>query len=113
MEIKVLGLAVALMTASLTVVAASSDKSQTTTTSSKPAKHITQWTCADYLALQEDYQPYAIGWAEAYSNTGKPEDAVFDVEGIETVRPTLFEFCNQNPQVSFWDKVKKTVKKNI
>ncbi|USE34774.1 acid-activated periplasmic chaperone HdeA [Endozoicomonas sp. SCSIO W0465] len=75
--------------------------------------NLAEWTCADYLALQEDYQPYAVGWATAYSKAGKPEDSVFDVQGIETIRPTLFEFCNRNPQASLWDKVKAEFKKHM
>ncbi|USE34772.1 hypothetical protein [Endozoicomonas sp. SCSIO W0465] len=44
MEMKVIGLATALTAASLTAVAASSDKSKTPTNSPKPAKPITEWT---------------------------------------------------------------------
>ncbi|WP_257286064.1 acid-activated periplasmic chaperone HdeA [Endozoicomonas sp. SESOKO1] len=113
MEMKVIGLAMALTAVPLTAVAASSDQSKTPTNSTKPAKPITEWTCADYLELQENYQPYAIGWATAYSKAGKPEDTAFDVEGIETIRPTLLEFCNRNLQESFWDKVKSEFKKHM
>ena len=113
MEMKAIGLAMALTAVSLTAAAASSDKSKNPTNSTKPSKPITEWTCADYLSLQEDYQPYAIGWATAYSKAGKPEDTAFDVQGIETIRPTLLEFCNRNLQASFWDKVKTEFKKYI
>lgn len=113
MEIKALGLAMTLTALSLAAVAASSDKSKSPTTGSKPAKPITEWTCADYLDLQENYQPYAIGWATAYSKAGKPEDTAFDAEGIETIRPTILEFCNRNLQASFWDKVKAEFKRHF
>ena len=113
MEIKALGLAMTLTALSLASVAATSDKGKSSTDSSKPAKPITEWTCADYLDLQESYQPYAIGWATAYSKAGKPEDTAFNAEGIEAIRPALLEFCNRNLQASFWDKVKAEFKKYL
>lgn len=85
---------------------------------SKPAnnKPVNSWTCEDFLALETSFRPTAIGYAEALNNKDKPEDAVIDVQGIETVTPAVIEACTQDKQASFkdkvvteWDKFKKKV----
>lgn len=70
----------------------------------KPAK---DWTCADFLALDDEYQPFAIYWASAYAKGGKPEDSVFDVEGTETVTPMIIEACEKAPKEKFGKKLKE------
>ncbi|GAA5526044.1 acid stress chaperone HdeA [Microbulbifer aestuariivivens] len=64
------------------------------------------WTCADFLALDEQYQPNAVFWATAYSKDGKPLDSMFDVDATETVTPMLTTACEEDPGASFWDKLK-------
>ncbi len=49
----------------------------------------TPWTCEDFLAVDESFQPTAVGFAEALNNKDKPEDAVLDVQGIATVTPAI------------------------
>ncbi|XNM49420.1 acid-activated periplasmic chaperone HdeA [Escherichia coli] len=66
---------------------------------------VNSWTCEDFLAVDESFQPTAVGFAEALNNKDKPEDAVLDVR-----------YCNRNPsyrsgfysdkQANFKDKVK-------
>lgn len=84
--------------------------------SSKPAntKPVNSWTCEDFLALESSFRPTAVGYAEALNNKDKPEDAVIDVQGIETVTPAVIEACTQDKESSFkdkvqneWDKLKK------
>lgn len=48
-------------------------------------KPVNSWTCEDFLAVDESFQPTAVGFAEALNNKDKPEDAVLDVQGIATV----------------------------
>ncbi|PDO81812.1 acid-activated periplasmic chaperone HdeA [Kosakonia sacchari] len=77
-------------------------------------KPVNSWTCEDFLALKASFQPTAIGIAEALNNKDKPEEAVVDVQGIETVTPAVIEACKQDKQATFkskvegeWDKLKK------
>lgn len=75
----------------------------------KPAvqKPVSEWTCSDFLAVDEDFYPTAVGVGELISKTGKVEDAVLDVAGIETVTPALVAECQKDPNASFLSKVKK------
>ena len=43
-------------------------------------KPVNSWTCEDFLAVDESFQPTAVGFAEALNNKDKPEDAVLDVQ---------------------------------
>ncbi len=76
-------------------------------------KPINSWTCEDFLALSASFQPTAIGYAEALNNKDKPEDAVMDVQGIETVTPAIVQACTEDKTAPFkskvaseWDKFK-------
>ena len=60
----------------------------------------------DRLAVDESFQPTAVGFAEALNNKDKPEDAVLDVQGIATVTPAIVQACTQDKKASFKDKVK-------
>jgi len=75
---------------------------------------VSKWTCEDFLAVEESFQPTAVGVAEALNQSGEVEDAVMDVEGIETVTPMVVTACKEDPKASFtqkikdeWSKVKK------
>lgn len=57
-------------------------------------------------AVDESFQPTAVGFAEALNNKDKPEDAVLDVQGIATVTPAIVQACTQDKQANFKDKVK-------
>ncbi len=50
-------------------------------------KPVNSWTCEDFLAVDESFQPTAVGFAEALNNKDKPEDAGFRCSG----------YCNRNP----------------
>lgn len=72
-------------------------------TSGKP---MATWTCADFLAIDESFQPTAVAVGEALNNKGKVEDAVLDVDGIVSVTPVVIQACTEEPQSSFMDKLK-------
>ena len=69
-------------------------------------KPVNSWTCEDFLAVDESFQPTAVGFAEALNNKDKPEDPVLDVQGIATVTPAIVQACTQDKQANFKDKVK-------
>ena len=67
---------------------------------------VTKWTCADFLAVEDQYKPKVVYAATAYSNMGKPEAAVIDIEGTERVTPMVVSECTKAPHMSFMDKLK-------
>lgn len=79
----------------------------------KPAadKPLAKMTCEDFLGLDDDFQPKAVYWAVGYGKGDKPETAILDVEGTETVIPFITEECEKAPKESFWQKVKDHLKK--
>jgi acid stress chaperone HdeA len=79
-------------------------------------KPVSQWTCEDFLAVDESFQPTAVGIGELVSRKGKVEDEVVDVDGIAAVTPELVQVCTKEPKASFitklkaeWAKVKKAM----
>lgn len=77
-------------------------------------KPINTWTCEDFLALDSSFRPTAVGFVEALNKKDKPEDAVMDVQGIDTVTPAVVQACTENKQANFkkkseseWEKIKK------
>jgi acid stress chaperone HdeA len=76
----------------------------------KPAaqikKPVTQWTCAEFIALDDQYKPNVVYWATAYAKGGKPEASELDIAGTETVTPMIVQDCEKEPKASFWKKLK-------
>lgn len=77
---------------------------------------VSKWTCEDFLAVKDTFQPTAVGLGEAINKSGKVEDAVLDVDGVETLTPLVITACKEAPKDSFvqkikseWAKVKKDV----
>lgn len=77
---------------------------------------VSKWTCEDFLAVNEKFQPAAVGFAEALNKNGKPEEAVMDVDGTVKITPMVIEACKKDPSSSFsaklksiWSDVKKDV----
>ena len=77
---------------------------------------VSKWTCADFLAVDETYQPIAVGLGEAVNKKGQVEDAVLDVDGVAKITPLVITACKETPKESFvqkikseWAKVKKDV----
>ena len=83
----------------------------TTATAAETKKPVGQWTCADFLAVEDQYKPKAVYWATAYAKGGKPEASVIDIEGTEKVTPMIIDECTKAPQASFWQKLKAEWKK--
>ncbi|MCO1334510.1 HdeA/HdeB family chaperone [Microbulbifer sp. OS29] len=70
----------------------------------KPAK---DWTCADFLAIDDEFKPKAVYWAAAYSQKGKDEGDMLDIDGTEKVTPMVITACTKAPKDSFWAKFKE------
>jgi acid stress chaperone HdeA len=78
----------------------------TTTVAAKVEKPVTQWACADFLSVDDQFKPKVVYWAAAYAKGGQPEAAVIDIRGIEKVTPELIGQCKKAPQASFWTRLK-------
>lgn len=87
-------------------VAASAAAAETKKPSAELKKPVTQWTCADFLAIEDQFQPNAVYWASAYAKGGKPEASEIDIAGTETVTPMVIDECEKEPKASFWHKLK-------
>ncbi|HAR9363537.1 TPA: acid-activated periplasmic chaperone HdeA [Salmonella enterica subsp. enterica serovar Saintpaul] len=74
-------------------------------------KPVNTWTCEDFLAVNEYFQPTVVGFADALNKKGHPEDAVLDIQGISTVTPAVILACTQDKKASFKDKVRDEWKK--
>jgi len=70
-------------------------------------KPITQWTCTDFLAVEDQFRPKVVYAATAYANGGQPEASVIDIVGTEKVIPIVIDDCKRTPQTSFWQTLKQ------
>ncbi|SDK28335.1 HdeA family protein [Microbulbifer yueqingensis] len=77
---------------------------QSTRKSRKAAK---DWTCADFIAVDEKYQPKVVYWATANTEDGDPEAAILDIEATEKVVPMVITACKKTPKESFRKKFKE------
>jgi acid stress chaperone HdeA len=81
------------------------------TNTAKNTKPVNSWTCEDFLAVDESFQPTAVAFAEALNAKNKPEDAVLNVDGIEKVTPMIIQACKEDKTLSFKEKVRSEWKK--
>ncbi|WP_082578783.1 acid-activated periplasmic chaperone HdeA [Achromobacter sp. Root565] len=95
----------------LSITGALSVSSAAVADSNKP---IALWLCSDYLAVEDNYRPTVLGFAEAVNRKGEPQSATLDVDGITRVQPELLTFCKENPKIALrdalvqsWSKAKK------
>ncbi len=73
-----------------------------------PKTPVAQWTCEDFLALDESFRPNAVYFAEGFNQKDKPEDAMLDVAGVEQVIPMVVEACGKDPKTHFVKQVEQT-----
>ena len=72
----------------------------------EPKKPLAKWTCADFIAIDDEYKPKVVYWATAYAKGGAPEASELDIEGTEKVTPMIITACTKAPKDSFWHKLK-------
>lgn len=70
-------------------------------------KPIQEWTCQDFLDVTETYQPTAVGLVQFINEKKDTDKAYLDVDGIETVTPSILEVCKADPKASFSDTYNK------
>lgn len=69
-------------------------------------KPVSQWTCQDFLMLDENFKPTAVAFAEGVTKKDKIVDPTLDVQGIAQVVPVLVQECKKSPKDNFVNKVK-------
>jgi acid stress chaperone HdeA len=75
-------------------------------------KHISKWTCQDYLVVEDTFKPKAIVEAIGYSKKMKQHTLETDVIGTDKITPEiLVTECKKQPKATFWKKVTNEVKK--
>jgi acid stress chaperone HdeA len=83
----------------------------TTTLAAEFQKPVTQWTCAEFLSVEEQFKPTVVYWAMAYAKRGKLEAAMIGIKGIEKMTPQITGECTKAPHASFWLTLKDEWKK--
>jgi len=68
------------------------------------AQPIVKTTCQDYLMLDETMKPRFIYYAVGHGAKGNP-DAILDIEGTETIKPELDQYCKLNLSKSAYNHV--------
>ena len=91
------------LTLSVAAHAAGTGTGTGTATDAGAKKPIALWECQDLLGVEANYRPVVVGYAEAFNQKGKPEDAVVDVAGIQTLTPMVVQYCSENPKVKLRD----------
>jgi len=70
-------------------------------------KPLAKWTCEEFLAIDDSFYPTAVGFGELLTKKDKVDDAVLDVDGIQTLTPLVVEACKKETKANFIDQVKK------
>ncbi len=82
-----------------------------TSLAAETKKPTAKWTCEEFLAVDEQFQPKVIYWSSAQTKAGKALGSAVDIEGAEKVVPMVIDDCKKAPQESFWSKLKDAWKK--
>jgi acid stress chaperone HdeA len=69
-------------------------------------KKASEWTCQDFLAVDDDLKPLVIYWMKGYDSAGKPDTAEVDVAYFDQPITTVVTECQKDPKAGLWDKIK-------
>jgi acid stress chaperone HdeA len=103
---------------SLIVLAAGTSIAAAVTADESKKKPVTSWTCADFLAVDDQFKAKVVYVASVFSKGARPTAAVIDIGGTEMVTPMIIDDCRGSPGSSFiqklkaeWSKVEAEMKK--
>jgi acid stress chaperone HdeA len=57
-------------------------------------KPVTQWTCAEFLAVDDEFKPTIVFLATTFAKAGQEEAAAIDTKGIERVTQQIRSSAN-------------------
>ena len=83
----------------------------TTTLAAEFPKPVTQWTCAEFLSVDDEFKSTIVSWATTFAKGRQPEAAATEIKGIERVTTQIIGECALAPQASFWSSLKDGWKK--
>ena len=95
--------------ADTTAMTSKNDAKETAPKTGKAVKP-TEMTCEEFLSYDEVMRPQIVYLSEGLNRKGKPEEAVIDVDRINSLVPVLIEDCKKAPQSSYWQKMKARFK---
>lgn len=81
------------------------------TNQANATKPVQSWTCQDFLDLSETYRPTAVGVVQVINEKKDTDHAYLDVDGIETVTPSVLTICTENPTTPLTQAVEKASSK--
>jgi hypothetical protein len=70
-----------------------------------PKKPVSEWSCEEFLAVADEYQPKAVYWASPQAKGGKQASFV-EIDGVEKIVPMIIEDCKKTPKDSFMQKLR-------
>ncbi len=76
----------------------------TVTLAAEFQKPVTQWTCAEFLSVDDEFKSTVVHSAMAYAKSGQA--AATDIKGIEKLIPHIIGECTKAPQATFWTRLK-------
>jgi len=81
----------------------------TVTLAAEFQKPVTQWTCAEFLSIDDEFKATAVHSAMARAKSGQA--AVSDIKDIEKLIPQIIGECTKAPEATFWARLKDEWKK--
>ncbi len=78
----------------------------TTTRTEQVGKRIDKITCREFLGLRDRFQPQAVSYAVGYTKAHKPEDAVYDISGIDRLTPVVVKTCQTRPEETLLQRIR-------
>src|SRR5258708_40182819 len=83
----------------------------TSTLAAEFPKPVTQWNCAEFLSVDDEFKSTVISWATTLAKGGQLQTAATDIKGIDRVTTQIIGECTKAPQASFWTRLKDEWKK--
>lgn len=83
--------------------------STTTTLAAEFPKSVTQWTCSEFLSVDDEFKSAVVSWATTFAKGHQPEAGA--IEALERVTAQIIRECTMAPQASFWSSLNDGWKK--
>jgi acid stress chaperone HdeA len=81
----------------------------TVTLAAEFQKPVTQWTCAEFLSIDDEFKATVVH--SALDHAKSSQGAVTDIKGIEKLIPQIIGECTKAPQAAFWTRLNDEWKK--
>lgn len=68
-------------------------------------------SCRGFMGLEDKFKPEAVAYAIGYNKAKRPDDAVVDVTGVNSLVPVVVSTCVTTPAAPLHAAVAKSLKK--